>query len=44
MGIKLVLVLYLIKETKILKNNNNNNNNNNNWVHYYSGNQGLLVA
>ena len=41
MGIKLVLVLYLIKETKILKNNNNNNNN---WVHYYSGNQGLLVA
>ena len=39
MGIKLVLVLYLIKETKILKNNNNNN-----WVHYYSGNQGLLVA
>ena len=43
MGIKLVLVLYLIKETKILKNNNNNNNNNN-WVHYYSGNQGLLVA
>ena len=40
MGIKLVLVLYLIKETKILKNNNNNNN----WVHYYSGNQGLLVA